>query len=130
MTSGNKYVDPGIIRSRIAVVRFVARTLALLGFLFVLTFLFAEGLPAFTGEPYNVQVELIGAAMMVAGLLIGFLWELTGAALIVAGWLVFVAAGAGWPPLPFTSFLVLAALYAYCGGAAHRLEHARNQKRL
>lgn len=130
MITGNKHIDPGPLESRIAIVRFVARTLGLLGLLFVLTFLSAEGIPAFSGEPYNVQVELVGAAMMVTGLVVGLQWGLTGAVFIVAGWLLFVVGKADWPPLPFSFFLVIATLYAYCGRAAHRPEHSRNQNRL
>jgi hypothetical protein len=109
------------LRSQVALARFVGRALALLGIVFVLTFLFAEGFPTFWGEPYYVQVELVGAAVMVAGLMAGFLWELTGAALIAGGWLAFAAFHGNWPPWPFTVFLVVAAFYTYCGCAARRL---------
>ena len=121
MSGSDGYIGKFTLRRRVGLARFVGRTLALLGILFVLTFLFGEGIPTFWGEPYYVQIELAGAAIMVAGLAAGFLWELTGAAFIAGGWLAFTAVEANWPPWPFTLFLVVAALYAYCGCAARRL---------
>jgi hypothetical protein len=87
----------------------------LLGFLFVLMFILAEGVPAFWSQPAPVQIELAGTVAMLAGLLVGWRLERLGAALIVAGWLVFAILERGRPPVPFTAFLAVAALYAYCG---------------
>jgi hypothetical protein len=86
-----------------------------LGFLFVLMFILAEGLPAFWSQPVPVRIELAGTVAMLVGLLVGWGRERWGAALIVAGWLVFAIIERGRPPLPFTAFLAVAALYAYGG---------------
>jgi hypothetical protein len=92
-----------------------ARILGLLGFLFVLMFILAEGVPAFWSQPVPVQIELAGMVAMLVGLLVGWRLEGLGAALIVAGWLVFAIIERGRPPLSFTAFLAVAALYAYGG---------------
>jgi predicted Ser/Thr protein kinase len=96
-------------------VRWTARVLGLLGFLFVLMFILAEGVPAFWSQPLPVQIELAGMVAMMVGLLVGWRLERLGAALIVAGWLVFAILEHGRPPAPFTAFLAIAALYAYSG---------------
>jgi hypothetical protein len=96
-------------------VRWTARVLGLLGFLFVLMFILAEGVPAFWSQPVPVRIELAGMVAMMVGLLVGWRLERLGAALIVAGWLVFAFIEHGRPPVPFTAFLAVAALYAYSG---------------
>ena len=95
------------------VTQWVARILGVLGFLFILMFIMAEGFPAFWQQPPAVQVELAGTVLMLIGLLLGWKHEGWGAALIVAGWLVFFIIERGRPPWLFTAFLVVATLYAY-----------------
>jgi hypothetical protein len=100
------------LRPIVVVARWTARVLGLLGFLFVLMFVLAEGFPPFWQQPPAVQVELAAMVTMLVGLLLGWKSELWGALLIVAGWLVFLIAEHGWPPMPFTCFLLAAVLYA------------------
>ena len=116
-TAGYHIRTAGCDRSRFSraaiVVRWVARGLALAGFLFILMFILAEGFPAFWKQPSAVQVELAGTVTMLIGLLLGWKREGWGAALIAAGWSVFFIIERGRPPWPFTAFLVVAALYAF-----------------
>ena len=95
------------------IVRWVARGLALCGFLFILLFILGQGLPAFFGQPPGVRMELAGMVAMLVGLLLGWKRQGWGALLIAAGWSVFFIIERGRPPWPFTTFLVVAALYAY-----------------
>jgi len=101
-------------RSRwITSAHWTARILGLLGFVFVLAFILAEGFPRFLGQPLAVQVELAATVEMLTGLLLGWRWPGWGAILIADGWLVFLIAEQGWPPIPYTAFLIVAGLYAW-----------------
>jgi hypothetical protein len=111
-TRGPKFAGPP------AGLRWTARLLGVGGFLFVLVFAIGQGVPAFWKQPAVVQVEFVATAVMLAGLLAGWKWEWRGAFLIAAGWLMFLVAEKGWPPLLFTLFLVVAALYAWSGYSA------------
>lgn len=91
-----------------------ARLLGLSGFLFILVFVLAEGIPAFWGQPPRVQAELVATFVMLAGLLVGWKSEGWGAFLIADGWAIFLIVERGLPPVPFTAFLIVASLYAYC----------------
>jgi len=51
--------------------------------------------------------------LMLIGLLLGWKRELAGAAFIATGWLIFGIAEKGWPPVPYTAFLIVAVLYGY-----------------
>lgn len=90
------------------------RLLGLVGFLVVLLFVSAQGFPPFWNQPPSVQVELAATILMLVGLLVGWKSEGWGAFLIADGWTVFFIAERGLPPGPFTGFLIVAALYAYC----------------
>jgi hypothetical protein len=94
-------------------VKWAARLLGLLGFAFVLMFILAEGFPPVWKQPPAVQVELGAMILMLIGLLLGWKRELAGATLIAAGWLIFGIAERGWPPVPYTAFLIVAVLYGY-----------------
>ena len=94
-------------------VKWAARLLGLLGFAFVLMFILAEGFPPVWKQPPAVQVELGAMVLMLIGLLLGWKRELAGAAFIATGWLIFGIAEKGWPPVPYTAFLIVAVLYGY-----------------
>jgi hypothetical protein len=112
------FADPGHGRGTAAshydaMIRWTGRILALLGSVFVLTFILAEGFPRFLGQPLVMQMELAATVEMLIGLLLGWRWAGWGALLIADGWVVFLLAEGGWPPIPFTAFLVVAGLYAW-----------------
>jgi hypothetical protein len=109
------------------IVRWFARSLGLLGFLFVLMFAVGEGVPVPWEQPLGVQFELAGTALMVLGLLVGWKWESSAAALIVIGWSLFLAASRRWPPWPFILFLIVAGLYACCGLEEQPREKAKTK---
>lgn len=90
-------------------------------------FAVGEGVPAPWEQPVDVQFELAGTALMVAGLLVGWKWESSAAALIVVGWIIFLAASGSWPPWPFVPFLIVVALYGYCGREEHSGEKAKTK---
>ncbi len=90
-----------------------ARILGLLGFGFVFVFILVEGFPPVWSQPAAVQVELAATGLMLAGLLAGWKSEGWGAFLIADGWLVFLVTERALPPLFFTAFLIVAALYGY-----------------
>jgi predicted Ser/Thr protein kinase len=112
------FADPGHGRGTAAahydaMIRWTGRILALLGSVFVLIFILADGFPRFLGQPLVMQMELAATVEMLIGLLLGWRWAGWGAFLIADGWVVFLLAEGGWPPIPFTAFLVVAGLYAW-----------------
>jgi hypothetical protein len=104
--------------------RWTARTLGLLYFAFISSFVVAHafgagGLPNLWQGPLAVQLDLLALFLMTVGAVVGWKWEGVAAVMIVLGfalWLI-VEGHLPWPP---GLHPVIALLYAYVWWAAQR----------
>ena len=69
--------------------RWVARISGLLLVLLVFVFLVGEGVPNVFAAPFEVQLEFLAMAAMLAGFLVGLRWEAVGGGLAIAGFTLF-----------------------------------------
>jgi hypothetical protein len=73
-----------------AVARWTGRLLGIALVVLVATLAIGEGLPNPLTQPVNVQLGLLGLALMVGGILVAWFRELPGGIISLAGWATFV----------------------------------------
>jgi hypothetical protein len=73
-----------------ATCRWTARVLGVVLLVLVITLAIGEGMPNPFTQPVGVQLGFLTLAILLAGMLAGWIWELAGGILALAGWLGFV----------------------------------------
>ena len=91
-----------------ATCRWTARVLGVVFVVSVITLAIGEGMPNPFTQPVGVQMGFLTLAILLAGMLAGWIWELAGGILSLAGWLGFFVVAVSLRHM--TCFVVIMAL--------------------
>jgi hypothetical protein len=91
-----------------ATCRWTARVLGVVFLVSVIILAIGEGMPNPFTQPVGVQMGFLTLAVLLAGMLAGWIWELAGGILSLAGWLGFVVVAVSLRHM--TGFVVVMAL--------------------
>jgi hypothetical protein len=73
-----------------AMCRWTARVLGVVFLVLVITLAIGEGVPNPFTQPVGVQMGFLMLAILLVGMLAGWIWEVAGGIVALAGWLGFV----------------------------------------